>query len=233
MSICFLNGNGEYGVWSSPVRITWGVVSGGGSGGGSGEGSGEGSGQGRDGEPGAFKSRVFKRQNTKPARPVGGSYSDPVPPGWYDGIPQGLAIIWSSVCTFYGDGTSSGWSDPAQESDTANLDIEYSPRTDCPQEPMGDIPFSNHEAEGWYDPNSPNFNNYEMIWRAERKVSNGVYDGLWVISCIIGEGGEQGPTGKTGGHHESRYKNHQITPDNLVPIKPATGTDGTQNGWSI
>ena len=225
MSICFLNGNGEYGVWSSPVRITWGVVSGGG--------SGEGSGQGRDGEPGAFKSRVFKRQNTKPARPVGGSYSDPVPPGWYDGIPQGLAIIWSSVCTFYGDGTSSGWSDPAQESDTANLDIEYSPRTDCPPEPMGDIPFSNHEAEGWYDPNSPNFNSYEMIWRAERKVSNGVYDGPWVISCIIGEGGEQGPPGKTGGHHESRYKNHQITSANPVPIKPATGTDGTQNGWSI
>lgn len=225
MSICFLNGNGEYGVWSSPVRISWGSVSGGGSGGGSGE--------VKDGEPGAFKSRVFKRQNTKPARPIGGSYSNPVPPGWYDGIPQGLAIIWSSVCTFYGDGTSSGWSDPAQESDTANLDIEYSPRTDCPPEPMGDIPFSNHEAEGWYDPNSPNFNNYEMIWRAERKVSNGVYDGLWVISCIIGEGGEQGPPGKTGGHHESRYKNHQITPNNLVPIKPATGTDGTQNGWSI
>lgn len=229
MSICFLNGNGEYGVWSSPVRITWGVVSGGGSGGGSGEGSG----QGRDGEPGAFKSRVFKRQNTKPERPVGGSYSDPVPPGWYDGIPQGLAIIWSSVCTFYGDGTSSGWSDPAQESDTANLDIEYSPRTDCPPEPMGDIPFSNHEAEGWYDPNSPNFNSYEMIWRAERKVSNGVYDGEWVISCIVGEGGEQGPPGKTGGHHETRYKNHQITSANPIPVKPATGTDGTQNGWSI
>jgi hypothetical protein len=47
-----------------------------------------------------------------------------------------------------------------------------------------------------------------MRWRAERKVSNGVYDGSWVISCIVGEGGEQGPPGKTGGHHETRYKNH-------------------------
>ena len=228
MSICFLNGNGEYGVWSSPVRITWGTTSGGGSG------SGEGSGQGRDGEPGAFKSRVFKRQNTKPERPVGGSYTVPIPPGWYDGIPQGLAIIWSSVCTFYGDGTSSGWSDPAQESDTANLDVEFSPRRDKPDPPYGNTPFSNHEAEGWYDPNSPNFNTAgEMIWRAERKVSNGVYDGPWVISSIVGEGGEQGPPGKTGGHHEYRYKNHQITTANPVPVKPATGTDGTQNGWSI
>jgi len=226
MSICFLNGNGEYGVWSSPVRITWGVVSGGGSGGGSGE--------AKDGEPGAFKSRVFKRQNTKPARPVGGSYSNPVPPGWYDGIPQGLAIIWSSICTFYGDGTSSGWSDPAQESDTATLDLEYSPRIECPPPPRGDIPFSNHEAEGWYDPtNSPDFNNYEMIWRAERKVRNGVYDGPWIISGIVGEGGEQGPPGKTGGHHEFRYKNHQVTSANPIPVKPATGTDGTQNGWAI
>lgn len=228
MSICFLNGNGEYGVWSSPVRITWGTTSGGGSG------SGEGSGQGRDGEPGAFKSRVFKRQNTKPERPVGGSYTVPIPPGWYDGIPQGLAIIWSSVCTFYGDGTSSGWSDPAQESDTANLDVEFSPRINKPNPPYGNTPFSNHEAEGWYDPNSPNFNTAgEMRWRAERKVSNGVYDGPWVISCIVGEGGEQGPPGKTGGHHETRYKNHQITAANPIPVKPATGTDGTQNGWSI
>lgn len=230
MSICFLNGNGEYGVWSSPVRITWGTTSGGGSGGGSGEGSS----QGRDGEPGAFKSRVFKRQNTKPARPVGGSYTVPIPPGWYDGIPQGLAIIWSSVCTFYGDGTSSGWSDPAQESDTANLDVEFSPRINKPDPPYGNTPFSNHEAEGWYDPNSSNFNTAgEMRWRAERKVSNGVYDGPWVISCIVGEGGEQGPPGKTGGHHEYRYKNHQITSANPIPVKPTTGTDGTQNGWSI
>lgn len=226
MSICFLNGNGEYGVWSSPVRITWGTTSGGGSGGGSIE--------GRDGEPGAFKSRVFKRQNTKPERPVGGSYTVPIPPGWYDGIPQGLAIIWSSVCTFYGDGTSSGWSDPAQESDTANLDVEFSPRRDKPNPPYGNTPFSNHESEGWYDPNSPNFNTAgEMRWRAERKVSNGVYDGPWVISCIVGEGGEQGPPGKTGGHHETRYKNHQITSANPIPVKPATGTDGTQNGWSV
>ena len=228
MSICFLNGNGEYGVWSSPVRITWGTTS---------EGSGGGSSQGRDGEPGAFKSRVFKRQNTKPERPTGGSYSNPIPPpsqGWSDGIPQGQAIIWSSVCTFYGDGTSSGWSDPAQESDTANLDVEFSPRRDKPNPPQGNIPFSNHEAEGWYDPNSPNFNTAgEMIWRAERKVSNGVYNGPWVISGIVGEGGEQGPTGKTGGHHEYRYKNHQITSANPIPVKPTTGTDGTQNGWAI
>jgi hypothetical protein len=29
-----------------------------------------------------------------------------------------------------------------------------------------------------------------MIWRAERKVKNGEYDGNWVITRILGEKGE-------------------------------------------
>ena len=123
MTLCFLNGNGIYGAWSNPVCITWGSI------------EGQRGRQGEAGVKGSFKSRVFKRQNTIPDTPTGGTYDNPIPTsgGWTDGIPQGSSIIWSSVCTFYGDGTSSGWSNPAPESDSATLDVEFSPLTNQPQ----------------------------------------------------------------------------------------------------
>lgn len=221
MTLCFMSGDNIYGEWSTPVCISWGSV------------VGQQGPQGEAGLSGAFTSRVFKRQNTKPATPVGGTYNHPIPNGWFDGIPQGNAIIWSSTCTFYGNGTDTGWSEPAQESDTATLDIEFSPSATMPLPPAGNTPFSNHEAEGWYDPNSPNFSLVgNMIWRAERKVSNGEYDGDWTITRIFGEQGEKGLTGKDGGHYEFRYKNYISTQDYPIPTKPATGSDGTSNGWS-
>jgi hypothetical protein len=71
---------------------------------------------------------------------------------------------------------------------------------------MGNMPFSNHEIEGWYDPTSPNFSSAgTMIWRAERKVSNGEYSGDWTITRIFGEQGLPGVQGLDGGHYEFRY----------------------------
>lgn len=142
------------------------------------------------GKDGGFKSRVFLRSNTQPTTPTGGSYNNPIPNGWSDGIPQGTAILWSSVCTFNADGTSSGWSTPAAETDTDTLDIEFSPSVTEPSAPSGSTPYADHESEGWYDPNSPNFGGKDYIWRAERKVSNGVYDGAWTITRIKGEKGD-------------------------------------------
>ena len=177
--------------------------------------------------------RVFKRQNTRPSTPTGGSYDSPVPDGWSDGVPSGQAIIWSSTCTFYGNGLSTGWSVPAPESDSTTLDIEFSPTIIQPEVPQGSIPFSNHEEEGWYDPNSANFDNVgKMIWRAERKVSNGVYNGDWVITRIYGEKGDSGGVGPSGGHYEFRYINFTPSENSLAPTKPATGSDGTTGGWS-
>lgn len=144
------------------------------------------------GKDGAFKSRVFVRTNTKPATPTGGTYDNPIPNGWSDGIPAGTAVLWSSVCTFKADGTSSGWSEPSPETDTDTLDIEFSPSTTKPSAPSGSTPYADHESEGWYDPNSPNFGGKDYIWRAERKVSNGVYDGAWTITRIKGEKGDKG-----------------------------------------
>lgn len=223
MTLCFLNGDGVYGAWSNPVCITWGSI------------EGQRGRQGEAGVRGSFKSRVFKRQNSRPDTPTGGTYDNPLPTsgGWTDGIPQGSAIIWSSVCTFHGDGTSSGWSTPAPESDSATLDVEFSPLTIQPSAPIGNIPFANHESEGWYDPNSVNFESAGiMIWRAERKVSNGEYDGDWTITRIYGEKGEKGDPGNAGGHHEFRYRNYIPSEQYPTPSKPATGSNGTTNGWS-
>lgn len=167
---------------------------------------------------GDFKSRVFKRQNTKPDTPSGGTYDSPIPSGWNDGIPNGEAIIWSSVCTFYGAGGSSGWSTPAPESDSDTLDIEFSPSETQPSVPSGNTPYADHSSEGWYDPsNLPS--GQTMIWRAERKVSNGVYDGSWVITRIYGEKGLRGD-----------FVQLYYTWATDKPTKPS-GTSKAPSGW--
>lgn len=221
MSLCITSGENVYGEWSTPICVHSGTI------------TGQQGPKGDSGEVGAFVSRVFKRQNTKPDRPVGGTYAYPIPDGWYDGVPDGVEIIWSSTCTFYGNGTQTLWSEPAQESDTNTLDIEFSPSALQPPAPLGNTPFSNHESEGWYDPNSPNFGSAgTMIWRAERKVANGEYDGEWTITRIFGEKGDRGLQGEAGGHYEFRYINYVSTEEYPAPIKPAEGTDGTSGGWS-
>lgn len=161
---------------------------------------------------GHFKARAFKRTNTdiSSTTPSGGSYDSPTPTGWDDGVPDGTAQLWSTVCTFYSDGTSSGWSHPARETDTDTLDIEFSPSSTAPSAPTGNTPFADHSSEGWYDPNNlPS--GQTMIWRAERKVSNGVYDGDWVISRIYGEKGNTG---------QSNFKSTIFTRTNVEPQTP-------------
>ena len=150
---------------------------------------------GPQGLAGSFKCTIFKRTTDQVVvTPSGGTYENPIPTGWSDGIPSGIGALWSSVCTFYGNGASSGWSTPTKEMDTTDLDIEFSPFLTTPTPPQGTTPFANHETEGWYDPtNLPS--NTTMIWRAERIVKNGVYEGNWIISRIYGE---QGPAGRDG-----------------------------------
>lgn len=157
-----------------------------------------------DGLRGDFKSRVFTRTNTdiSATRPVGGTYDSPLPSPatqngvtWSDGVPSGTGRIWSSVRTFKVDDNTTTWSLPQPESDTSDTDIEFSPSTAQPSAPTGSVPFSDRSNEGWYDPsNLPS--GQQMIWRAERKVKNGAYEGSWVISRIYAEGG--GSTGPQG-----------------------------------
>ncbi|MBO5594419.1 MAG: hypothetical protein J5931_07425, partial [Prevotella sp.] len=182
------------------------------------------------GEDGGFKSSVFARTNTRPVTPAGGTYASPYPTTpanvWHDGIPNGEAQIWMSVCTFWPDGSSSGWSQPQPQSDTDTLDIEFSPSATEPSAPSGNTPFADHESEGWYDPSSANFAKAgQMIWRAERKVSNGEYDGSWVITRIYGEKGDQGIRGD--------FKSRVFVRQNTKPATPSGGTydSPVPQGW--
>ena len=148
---------------------------------------------------GCFKSIVFKRTNTKPDTPAGGSYSDPLPSGWEDGIPAGNEILWSSSCIFYADGSSSGWTEPRQMTDTATYDVEFSPY-DC--EDVGDLvaitdsslansgTIPTPTTNKWFDPVRNSEADFtSMIWRAERHCKNGVWSD-WAISKIKGEAGK-------------------------------------------
>ena len=175
--------------------------------------------EGAEGIGGAFKSRVFCRfnptaQKLAPSTPTGGDYNHPWPGAetphtetdgvtWYDGIPAGTAQIWSSVATFTVNGSTPTWSTPQPESDTANIDIEFSPNIDCPADPTGNDPNADNtaarNAQRWYDPlknaSTQGVDWTAMIWRAERKVSNGQYVGGWTKSRIKGEQGA--PAGNT------------------------------------
>jgi hypothetical protein len=71
-----------------------------------------------------------------------------------------------------------------------------------------------------------------MIWRAERKVSNGEYNGDWTITRIVGEKGDRGDSGLTGGHYEFRYNNFKPSEQASAPTKPSNGSNGTTGGWT-
>ena len=168
---------------------------------------------GAAGVAGAFKNRVFARTNVdiSSVTPTGGDYDHPWVGGtnpctqsytidgqtvnvtWSDGIPSGDAKLWSTVRTFLAGGTSGAWSNPAQETDTAALDLEFSPNATCPATaPVGTAAERNNPStkaqrhqDGWYDPSDelPQGTTWEdMIWRAERAIVNGVYSGEWVIT---------------------------------------------------
>ena len=59
------------------------------------------------GEEGNISStiNIFKRSATKPATPTGGTFSNPFPSGWYDGIPQENGNpVWISTRIFSSNG---------------------------------------------------------------------------------------------------------------------------------
>lgn len=157
------------------------------------------------GEPGApgispnasFKSTVFIRSNSAPAVPTGGTYDNPVPTGWSDGIPSGEAKLWASTRIFSTDGKSpqqSAWTTPRQMTDTADFDVEFSSEQN-PSAPTGH-PNTNTQ---W-----SNESNESTIWMATSKKSNGVW-GEWQMSRIKGESGQDGTSIKVKGTADAHY----------------------------
>lgn len=139
----------------------------------------------------AYKSTVFKRSNTAPTTPTGGSYANPVPAGWSDGVPSGEDKLWASTRIFSSDGLDpqqASWTTPRQMTDTADFDVEFS-SVDNPSAPSGH-PNTNSQ---WTNTASK-----ATIWMATAVKNNGVW-GAWQISRIKGEKGEDGTSIKIKG----------------------------------
>lgn len=146
--------------------------------------------------------------------PVGGSYDSPIPtnvdahgdPLWHDGIPEGTGKIWEAVATVISTSeTPPIWSEPAPISDTEFLDNEWCDRDDLDtymggifKKPSRTSPDDAHSGrlpnDPWYDdpegPDAPE--NPNPVWKAERKIHNGEYEGDWFVYRIKGENGTNG-----------------------------------------
>ena len=135
----------------------------------------------------AYKSTVFRRTNNIPTGPTDGSYSNPIPSGWSDGIPSGESKLWATTRIFSSDGLSpqqSYWTPPQQMTDTADFDVEFS-SVENPNAPTGH-PNTNTQWSNIADTNT--------IWMSTSKNNNGVW-GDWQVSKIKGEKGEKGEDG--------------------------------------
>lgn len=134
-----------------------------------------------------FKSIIFLRSAEVPAPPTGGTYERPIASGWSDGIPSGEQRLWMSSRWFYSDPTMTAqttWSAPAQATDTADIDLE----------------FSNIASPGTPSTNPTYWHNNGLendIWMAVRKKNNGIW-GEWSVVKIKGEDGRQGEPGADG-----------------------------------
>ena len=155
-----------------------------------------------------FKSLVFKRglASQAPATPEGGSFSNPVPQGWSDGVPavtvEGEEAIWMSTRIFSSaledptalngstDPVQGNWTTPSLIADTEWKDFEFSELEELDAEhavPDKTYP-SGTSTNGW-----SNTATEGTIWMAMRDVESGAYKAgsSWEVVKIKGEDGEQ------------------------------------------
>lgn len=173
-----------------------------------------------------FKSMVFKRSNDDLSQIslTGGSWSDPKPneSGWTDHITSEAGAIWQSTCTFTlnsdGTSTSSGWSSPAQLSDSSTIEIAYGKESVKDQNNIySGLPTSGGKAnptgnytEGWVkDPSDEE----EYWYIATAKAENDVW-GEWHVDKIKGEKGTDGTSISIKGDKASE-SDLPIPPDNV------------------
>lgn len=168
----------------------------------------------------SFRSTIFIRTNSTPATPVGGSYAQPIPVGWNDGIPAGEEQIWMSTRVFSSNGSypqQESWTTPRPTSDTSVLDYEVSD-VEIPGNPTDN-------PENWRDASTGSPSD---IWLAIRNKHNGVWSS-WTILKIKGESGADGVDGSAGLIPEIRYAvNGSFT------VPPAiSNSDRDPYGWSV
>lgn len=145
-----------------------------------------------------FKSIVFKRSNSTVTKPAAdqGSYENPVPAGWSDGIPtESNEQIWMSTRIFSKDGNHGDWTTAVPISDTADIDFAFNSDAEYTGLPTA---VSVKTKPVQYDNNWSDSANVNTVWMAVRRISNGEYAGSWEISKIKGEDGQDGTDGSNG-----------------------------------
>ena len=179
-----------------------------------------------DGANGDFQTRVFCRftptaLKSAPNTPIGGTYENPQPGSndniqWSLTVPSGSEPLWTSTRIFKGTDYVTEWSTPAIEADTAELDIEYSSSLEQPDNnTLRDTPGTPHPSNIWHDPSEANLDLSAMVWRAERKIKNGQYNGEWVITKIVGQ---------KGSFKSMVFRRFKPTMQQLTPPIPTGGT---------
>lgn len=149
--------------------------------------------KGEQGDNGPFQSIVFRRSSTPITdAPTGGDYYNPKPDGWSDGIPEGTDPVYSSSCTFYVDGTSSGWSKPQLMADSAFLEVMYSSEFIAPAIPEN---FDNSKewwelanSNKWYD-DASEVTDPKWMATNNKGVGETSWRG-WTVTQIKGEKGD-------------------------------------------
>ena len=174
----------------------------------------------------AYKSTVFKwvRIGSSPSQPgvgtvpgatnFGGTYANPVPYGWSDGVPNNPSTeeneynLWATTRIFSSDGLSpqqSSWTTPQRMVDGSGFDVEYS-SLENPSAPVG---HPNTNAQ-WSSEASE-----DTIWMAQSRLVNGAWTD-WQVSKIKGERGEDGTSIKIKG---------TLSSVDELPSKPADSSD--------
>lgn len=166
---------------------------------------------------------AFKRTNDNLTKaPEGGSYTSPTPTGWSDGIPSDTtARLWTTKAVFLPEETTATWSKPSPVGDTVDLDVEFSPFTNIPTPPNDNNLAEDSEkptanTNKWFDPTrNPTADFSVMVWRAERKILNGVKSS-WVISKIKGEDGTSFTAKGSADKHYASLSAYNAATDRVV-----------------
>ena len=125
-----------------------------------------------------FQSTVFQRSPTAPATPSGGTYANPVPAGWSDGVPSGTAPVWMSS-RWFGTGMGDTWSVPALMVDTQGTQTRWS---EVPED--GDPGTPQSKPSAWSETATE-----DTVWMAVRTSSGGQWS-AWQVVKVKGEKGD-------------------------------------------
>jgi hypothetical protein len=152
------------------------------------------------------KSMVFKRSNTMPDTPIGGTYEDPTPEDWEDGIPYAenstyaAMPVWASVYSFSNKVDYAmnppEWSTPVLAVDSSTVDYMYNSSQSTPTVFTNTsdsllVSTANYDA-GWRNESSES-----SAWMAVRVKNAGVWS-EWEVIRVKGEVGSAGSAGPRG-----------------------------------